>query len=178
MYTKLPGHDVLLQQKVRNNYAEEAMRVSAKLQHESHSQLPLDYGPPTPIVNFDEPPTPGTIPEEVFDAKTGIFVKPESKEDLQALMPPPAAPVMDLPPPPIPQPVIEDKKPDIPRKISKSKIFKCMECHRGFKREIKLIKHVTKKHAKKKSKEKLFKDFFVLYLNSKLFYLFCSWNRW
>ena len=80
MYTKLPGHDVLLQQKVRNNYAEEAMRVSAKLQMDSH--IPTDYGPPTPIVNFDEPPTPaGSMPEEVFDAKTGIFVKPEAEPE-------------------------------------------------------------------------------------------------
>ena len=166
MYTKLPGHDVLLQQKVRNNYAEEAMRVSAKLQHESHSQLPLDYGPPTPIVNFDQPPTPVSMDEEVFDAKTGIFVKPESKEDLQALMPPPAPPVMDLPPPPLPlpPPVIEDKKPEIPKKISKSKIFKCMECHRGFKSEIKLIKHVTKKHSKKKGKRMKFFNYLYLFM--------------
>ena len=89
MYTKLPGHDVLLQQKVRNNYAEEAMRVSAKLQMEGHN-MPTDYGPPTPIVSYDQPPTPAgsNMDEEVFDAKTGIFVKPEaeSKEDLQALV--------------------------------------------------------------------------------------------
>ena len=86
MYTKLPGHDVLLQQKVRNNYAEEAMRVSAKLQMEGH--MPTDYGPPTPIVSYDQPPTPANLDDEVFDAKTGIFVKPEaeSKEDLQALV--------------------------------------------------------------------------------------------
>ena len=55
-----------------------------------------------------------------------------------------------MPPPPPVLPVEIDKKPEIPKKISKSKIFKCMECHRGFKREIKLIKHVTKKHSKKK----------------------------
>ena len=56
------------------------MRVSAKLQMDSH--IPTDYGPPTPIVNFDEPPTPaGSMPEEVFDAKTGIFVKPEAEPE-------------------------------------------------------------------------------------------------
>ena len=55
-----------------------------------------------------------------------------------------------MPPPPPVMPVEIDKKPEIPKTISKSKIFKCFECHRGFKREIKLIKHVTKKHSKKK----------------------------
>ena len=57
-----------------------------------------------------------------------------------------------MPPPPPVMPVEIDKKPEIPKTISKSKIFKCFECHRGFKREIKLIKHVTKKHSKKKGK--------------------------
>ena len=65
------------------------MRVSAKLQMEGHN-MPTDYGPPTPIVSYDQPPTPAgsNMDEEVFDAKTGIFVKPEaeSKEDLQALV--------------------------------------------------------------------------------------------
>ena len=130
MYTKLPGHDILQQQRVKNNYAQEAMRISAKLQ--TDSVLPPDYGPPTPIVNYDQPSTP-SVPDEVFDAKTGIFVKRESLDD-QELMPPP----------PEPKPVVNTE----PKKISKSKIFKCMECHRGFKREIKLIKHVTKKHSK------------------------------
>ena len=57
-----------------------------------------------------------------------------------------------MPPPPEPKPVIKE----LPAKvISKSKIFKCMECHRGFKREIKLIKHVTRKHGVKKIAQKL-----------------------
>ena len=66
------------------------------------------------------------------------FTLAESKEELQALMPPP----------PDPEPL--EKKPEIPKTISKSKIFKCNECHRGFKREMKLIKHVIKKHSKSK----------------------------
>lgn len=64
MYTKLPGHDVLQQQKVKNNYAQEAMRISAKLNDES-SGLPPDYGPPTPVVNYDQPPTPASVNDEV-----------------------------------------------------------------------------------------------------------------
>ena len=57
-----------------------------------------------------------------------------------------------MPPPPEPKPVIKE----LPAKvISKSKIFKCMECHRGFKREIKLIKHVIRKHGKKKTENKI-----------------------
>ena len=80
MYTKLPGHDVLQQQRVKNNYAQEAMRISAKLSNESTNSMPSDYGPPTPIVNYD-PPTPITNNDEVFDSKTGIFVKREDTED-------------------------------------------------------------------------------------------------
>merc|ERR1711963_878316 len=105
--------------------------------------MPPDYGPPTPVVSYDQPQTP--LGEEVFDSKTGVFVKREEAEDIvdQALMPPP----------PEPKPVIKEP----PKKISKSKIFKCMECHRGFKREIKLIKHVTKKHAKVSNKKPILK---------------------
>ena len=80
MYTKLPGHDILQQQKLKNNYAAEAMRISAKLSDESH--LPSDYGPPTPIVTYEQPSTPA---EQVFDSKIGVFVKNET-------MPPPADP--------------------------------------------------------------------------------------
>ena len=80
MYTKLPGHDVLQQQRVKNNYAQEAMRISAKLSNESTNSMPSDYGPPTPVVNYD-PPTPITNNDEVFDSKTGIFVKREETED-------------------------------------------------------------------------------------------------
>lgn len=137
MYTKLPGHDVLQQQKLKNTFAQEAMRVSAKLQLESASDIG-DYGPPTPIhMTFeDQPPTPLNMEaEQVFDAKTGVFVKAEAEAKPDLMMPPPA------------------KIPKIQQKAdisSKSKIFKCMECHRGFKREIKLIKHVSKKHSKAK----------------------------
>ena len=52
-----------------------------------------------------------------------------------------------MPPPPEPKPIIKEP----PKVISKSKIFKCMECHRGFKREIKPIKHVIRKHGKNKT---------------------------
>ena len=65
---------------MKNNYAEEAMRISAKLSNESSDSLLSDYGPPTPVVNYD-PPTPITNSEEVFDSKTGIFVKREETED-------------------------------------------------------------------------------------------------
>ena len=106
MYTKLPGHDILQQQRVKNNYAQEAMRISAKLQ--TDAILPPDYGPPTPVVQYDDPNTPN-VPDEVFDAKTGVFVKRENLEDPdQQLMPPPA--------PLEPKPVIP-KEP--PKKISK-----------------------------------------------------------
>ena len=59
-----------------------------------------------------------------------------------------------MPPPPEPKPVIKES----PKIISKSKIFKCMECHRGFKREIKLIKHVTRKHGRNKLPKSKSKD--------------------
>ena len=65
---------------MKNNYAEEAMRISAKLSNESSDSMLSDYGPPTPVVNYD-PPTPITNSEEVFDSKTGIFVKREETED-------------------------------------------------------------------------------------------------
>ena len=81
---------------------------------------------------------------QVFDSKTGVFVKREEAGDIipdQVLMPPP------------PEPKHAIKEPVKP--ISKSKIFKCMECHRGFKREIKLIKHVTRKHAGNKVRRAL-----------------------
>ena len=61
MYTKLPGHDVVQQQRVKNNYAQEAMRISSKLSSESH--LPPDYGPPTPVINYEQqPPAPAAVP--------------------------------------------------------------------------------------------------------------------
>ena len=56
------------------------MRISAKLSNESSDSMLSDYGPPTPVVNYD-PPTPITNSEEVFDSKTGIFVKREETED-------------------------------------------------------------------------------------------------
>ena len=83
MYTKMPGHDILQQQRVKNNYAQESMRIAAKLSNEND-----------------------IMPEEEAEC---------TKEDLKG-------------------------------RKSASKIFKCMECHRGFKRENKLIKHVTRKH--------------------------------
>ena len=41
-----------------------------------------------------------------------------------------------------------------PKKTSVSKIFKCFECNRAFKNEMKLIKHVMRKHSKKKNSNK------------------------
>ena len=66
---------------MKNNYAEEAMRISAKLTDEGSDCIPSDYGPPTPLVNYD-PPTPNTInTDEFFDSKTGIFVKREDSKE-------------------------------------------------------------------------------------------------
>jgi hypothetical protein len=87
MYTKLPGHEILVQQRVKNNFAQEAMRVEAKLQVENVGLMD-DYGPPTPIVTYDQPQTPGIPDDEVFDAKTGVFVKQEIKQE-SLMMPPP-----------------------------------------------------------------------------------------
>ena len=36
-----------------------------------------------------------------------------------------------------------------PKKTSSSKIFKCMECNKAFKRQRKLLKHVTRRHGAK-----------------------------
>ena len=41
-----------------------------------------------------------------------------------------------------------------PKKPSSSKIFNCFECNRGFKKEMKLIKHVMRKHSGKSSPDK------------------------
>lgn len=144
MYTKLPGHDLVVQQRVRNNYAQEAMRVSAKLQVETGG-FSDDYGPPTPTVTVNYEPPIVSGQNTVFDASTGVFVKQEPKEDNKAkgddaLMPPP--------PPSSDAAVVQPAK-----KISRSKIFKCMECHRGFKKEMKLVKHVMKKHNKVTSRK-------------------------
>lgn len=63
------------------------------------------------------------------------------------------------------EPGIEDcfKKPfDLPpdnkvllrKKFGKNKIFKCMECQKGFKKQKKLIKHVMKRHKESLGQQK------------------------
>ena len=51
-----------------------------------------------------------------------------------------------LMPPPLETRAIRKSNP-----TSLSKIFKCFECNRAFKKEMKLIKHVTRKHSRKKN---------------------------
>lgn len=56
------------------------------------------------------------------------------------------------------------------KKFGKRKIFKCMECEKGFKKQSKLIKHVMKRHQERleeKAKEQASKDIHELTKNAK-----------
>ena len=65
------------------------------------------------------------------------------------------------------------KKPEIPlkkKKMGKNKIFKCMECQKGFKRQSKLIKHVMKRHQEslqRKTEEQVSSDIHELTKNAR-----------
>ena len=82
MNTKLPGHEPAIAQLVKNNYAQESMRVASKLSEAARYDPYFNDDPATPIVhNVPSPmPSSGFNSDLHIDPKTGVFVKQEPVE--------------------------------------------------------------------------------------------------
>ena len=177
MTTKMAGHKILQQQRMKSKYAMESIQVASRLANqyqrktggffdEEDGEKFEPYSEPEPPFDFD--PSQPTI-----DPKTGEFViKAESHN--QAVVAPPANAEPDESDQVVEQENVNEEdilSGELPLKVdikvegeieeeeekkvtTSSKMFKCAECDKGFKKQSKLLKHVKKKHELAKPPKK------------------------